>query len=66
MEAVFGIDQLLIRHVSNGSIGLLVAKVFDDFLLSGTEREITLLFGAIDELFMLGAISFGNKLKFLS
>lgn len=65
MKRVFGVDQLFIRRVLNGSIGFLVAKLVDDFLLSGTESEITRFFDAIDKFFKLGVRYVGNKLQFI-
>lgn len=37
MERVLGIDQLFVKRTSHGAICRMMAKVVDDFLLSGSQ-----------------------------
>lgn len=65
MERVFGVDQLFIFRIPDGTIGLIAAKVVDDFFLAGTDTEMKRFFENIDRAFKLGATSTYSNLKFL-
>lgn len=55
MERVLGVDQLFTKRLPDSRICLLVAKVVDDFFLSGSENEIRQFFSCVNKDFKLGA-----------
>lgn len=63
MERVHGIDQLLVLKLPDGSIGLMVAKVVDDFFLAGSVGQIPRFFEHIRRYFKLGSTSTANSFK---
>lgn len=65
MLIVSGIDQLFIRRTVEGSIGLLVEKVVDDFFISGSRSSMDYFLNQLDSNFKLGASSIGINLRFL-
>lgn len=65
MERVHGIDQLFILRRHDKSVVLLAAKVVDDLFLSGTYKEIKMLYGNIGRSFKLGFASVRDNFKFL-
>lgn len=65
MERVFGVDQLFIYRLTDRSLGLIVAKVVDDFFLAGFNAEIKRFLYTVNHEFKLGASSVDSKMKFL-
>lgn len=65
MQRVSGVDQLFVRLLKGGTLGLLVTKVLYDFLLFGTKNDIQNFFSSINPSFSLGAAEIGKNLRFL-
>lgn len=66
MYCVSGIDQLFVKRTPNGSILLLVAKVADEFLISGNLDLIEHVFNNLNYSFYLGATRICTDLHFLA
>lgn len=65
MERVTGVEQLFVLRGAKGAINLLVAKVVDDFFITGPEVGIQRFFDHLNRSFTLGSQSIGRELKFL-
>lgn len=65
MERVRGVDQLFVKRLPDTTIGLLVAKVVDDFLLAGIDSEIRQFLEHVHNAFTLGSTCIETKLRFL-
>lgn len=65
MERVFSVDQLFVHRIPDISIGLLAAKVVDEFFLTGADPKIKIFFDHLDGVFKLSTTSVENQVRFL-
>lgn len=65
MELVFGVDQLFAKRGADSNIILIVAKVVDDFFVTGAESDIKSFFDNLDRSFSLRVTSRSLNLRFL-
>lgn len=65
MERLFGVDELFVLMNSNNKIGLIVAKVVEDFFLSGIGVEIRRFHEYVNRSLKLSAPSIYSNLNFL-
>ena len=64
LQRVIGITQLYRKRDANGEMVLLVAKVTDDFLMSGTQAAVTWFKEAISARFEISKFLFDTKMFF--
>lgn len=63
MESVFGVPQQFMKHTGT-KIEVLVAKVTDDFLVTGTKDNIEAFVNGLKDEFDVGQISIAGSFRF--
>lgn len=64
MGRVSGVDQLFVKRCKDSTIGLLVAKVSDDFIFAGLEYEIKTFLQYVKRACKLGDTNLSQELRF--
>lgn len=62
----FTAEQLLYEWGESGAIEMFAAKVVDDFLIAGSQRDVENFVAALNKNFELGRVNVTSKLQFLS
>lgn len=64
IERVFGVSQIFFKRDEANKFKLIIAKVTDDFLVSGTREDITHFMDELSVMFEVGKIRFEKDFHF--